>query len=161
MHHAQYITAKEDITMKCNECQMENIEGALFCEECGAQLEAAGEMKESAVETAAAGTALVFTSPDGNTLEIPAKDEVVIGREDPISEVFPDVDLTNLGGMEQGVSRKHAVIHRVGTGCTVEDMGSTNGTYVNKKRIRPHVPQAIKPGDEVRFGKLALSLKAA
>ncbi len=147
--------------MKCKECQMENIEGALFCEECGAQLEAAGEMKDSASGPAAAGTVLVLTSPDGSRVDIPAKDEVVIGREDPISEVFPDVDLTGLGGMEQGVSRKHAVIHRAAAGCTVEDMGSTNGTYVNKKRIQPHVPQAIKPGDEVRFGKLALSVKAA
>jgi len=147
--------------MKCTQCQMENIDGALFCEECGAQLEAASAVMDNAVENTGAGTALVFTSPDGSKLEIPAKDEVVIGREDPISEVFPDVDLTGLGGMEHGVSRKHAVIHRAGTGYTVEDMGSTNGTYVNKKRIQPHVPQAVKPGDEVRFGKLALSLRAA
>lgn len=148
--------------MKCKECQMENIEGALFCEECGAQLEAAGDiMKDSALEPAGPGTALAFTSPDGATVQIPQKDEVVIGREDPVSEVFPDVDLTGLGGMEHGVSRKHAVIHRAAAGCTVEDLGSTNGTYVNRKRIQPHVPQAIKAGDEVRFGKLALSLKAA
>jgi pSer/pThr/pTyr-binding forkhead associated (FHA) protein len=147
--------------MICKQCQMENIEGALFCEECGAQLEAAGELKDNAVESSGAGPAMVFTSPGGGTLEIPAKDEVVIGREDPISEVFPDVDLTGLGGMENGVSRKHAVIHRSGADYTVEDMGSTNGTFINKKRIQPHVPQAIKPGDEVRFGKLAFSLKAA
>lgn len=147
--------------MKCKECQMENIEGALFCEECGSKLEAVNELKDTAVETPGTGPALVFTSADGGTFEIPAKDEVVIGREDPISEVFPDIDLTSLGGMEKGVSRTHAVIHRSGGDCTVEDMGSTNGTYVNRKRVQPHVPQAIKPGDEVRFGKLALALKAA
>ena len=141
--------------MKCKECQMENIEGALFCEECGAKLEEKPEL----VETAAAQ--LVLASPDGGTLEIPEKTEVVIGREDPISDVFPDVDLTDLGGMEKGVSRRHAVIHHSGADYTVEDMGSTNGTYVNKKRIQPHAPQAIKPGDEVRFGKLSLSVKAA
>lgn len=149
--------------MKCKECQMENIEGALFCEECGAKLEAVNEleMKDTAVETVGNGPALVLASADGGTLEIPAKNDVVIGREDPISEVFPDIDLTSLGGMEKGVSRTHAIIHRTGGDCTVEDMGSTNGTYVNRKRVQPHVPQAIKPGDEVRFGKLALSLKAA
>ena len=147
--------------MLCKQCQMENIEGALFCEECGAQLENVSGAKDAARETAGAGAALVFKSSDGSKLEIPAKDEVVIGREDPISEMFPDVDLTGLGGMEHGVSRKHAVIHRSGAACTVEDVGSTNGTYVNRKRIQPHVPQAIKPGDEVRFGKLALSLQAS
>lgn len=144
--------------MKCTECQMENIEGALFCEECGAKLEAENELQETVVgET----KSLVFKTADGNKLEVPAKDEVVIGREDPISEVFPDLDLTDFGGADGGVSRKHAVIHRSGGVITIEDMGSTNGTYVNKKKIQPHAPQAIKPGDEVRFGKLSLTVQAA
>ena len=145
--------------MKCTQCQIENIEGALFCEECGAQLEAKNELRETAKEIPA--ERLVLASADGSTLEIPAKEEVVIGREDPISEVFPDLDLTGFGGMEKGVSRKHAVIHRSGADYTVEDMGSTNGTYVNRKKVLPNIPQAIKPGDELRFGKLAFSLKAA
>jgi pSer/pThr/pTyr-binding forkhead associated (FHA) protein len=137
---------------------MENIEGALFCEECGAQLEAKNELQETVKERP---ERLVLASADGSTLEIPAKDEVVIGREDPISEVFPDLDLTGFGGMEKGVSRKHAVIHHTGSDYTLEDMGSTNGTYVNRKKVVPNTPQAIKPGDELRFGKLAFSLKAA
>jgi len=145
--------------MKCKECQMENIEGALFCEECGAKLEEIPGFVETAAE--AGNTHIVLASSDGSKLELPVKDEVIIGREDPISEVFPDVDLTSLGGMEKGVSRKHAVIHRSGTDFTVEDMGSTNGTYINRKRIQPHAPQTIKPGDEVKFGKLSLSVKAA
>ena len=53
------------------------------------------------------------------------------------------------------------MIHRAGKSLTIEDMGSTNGTYINKKRIQPNVPQTIKPGDEVRFGKLSFSLQAA
>jgi pSer/pThr/pTyr-binding forkhead associated (FHA) protein len=137
---------------------MENIEGALFCEECGAKLE---EQAGLLAGEETGGTQLVLTSVEGNRLEIPAKDEVVVGREDPISDIFPDLDLTELGGMDKGVSRKHAVIHRSGSDYTVEDMGSTNGTFVNKKKIAPHAPQAIKPGDEVRFGKLALSVQAA
>lgn len=144
--------------MKCKQCQMENIEGALFCEECGAQLEGHQGTEASAPGT---GGQLVLAAADGNKLELPAKDDVVIGREDPISDVFPDVDLTRFGGMENGVSRKHAVIRRAGSEYTVEDMGSTNGTYLNKKKIQPHAPQTIKPGDEVRFGKLALSVMAA
>ena len=145
--------------MKCKECQMENIEGALFCEECGTRLEEKAELADRAVEAGVAE--LVLASPDGSRLELPVKDEVVIGREDPVSDVFPDVDLTGLGGMEKGVSRRHAVIHRSGAEYTVEDMGSTNGTYINKMRLQPHAPQSIKPGDEVRFGKLSLSVKAA
>ena len=145
--------------MNCSQCQRENIEGALFCEECGAQLEGTNEMQETAKEGPA--ERLVLASADGSTLEIPAKEEVVVGREDPISEVFPDLDLTGFGGVEKGVSRKHAVIHRSGSDYTVEDMGSTNGTYVNRKKVLPNTPLAIKPGDEIRFGRLAFSLKAA
>jgi pSer/pThr/pTyr-binding forkhead associated (FHA) protein len=141
--------------MKCTACQTENIEGALFCEECGVKLEAIS------VESEGEGTMLVLASPDGSRLEMPAKDEIVVGREDPISDIFPDVDLTGLGGMDKGVSRKHAVIHRAGAAYTVEDLGSTNGTFINKKKIQPHAPQAIKAGDELRFGKLALTLMAA
>jgi pSer/pThr/pTyr-binding forkhead associated (FHA) protein len=145
--------------MKCTQCQMENIEGALFCEECGAKLDGLENIESATNE--AEGSQLILATSDGNRLDLPEKDEVVIGREDPISEVFPDVDLTSLGGMEKGVSRKHAVIHRSGDGFSVEDMGSTNGTYVNKKRISPHVPEVIKAGDEVRFGKLSLAVRAA
>jgi hypothetical protein len=150
---------KEDTFMKCTQCQMENIEGALFCEECGAKLENRPERVEAAA--VAENAPLVLATQNGSKLDLPAKDEIVIGREDPISDVFPDLDLTNFGGMEKGVSRKHAVLHRAGSDYTLEDMGSTNGTYVNKKRIQPHMPQAIRAGDEVRFGKLSLAVKAA
>jgi hypothetical protein len=153
------VQKKEDSAMKCKECQMENIEGALFCEECGSKLEEQAGIPGSDAETSSAK--LVFASPEGSTLDIPAKDEIMIGREDPVSEVFPDVDLTGLGGLEKGVSRKHAVIHHEGAEYTVEDMGSTNGTFLNKKRIQPHAPETIKPGDEVRFGNLSLAVKAA
>jgi pSer/pThr/pTyr-binding forkhead associated (FHA) protein len=139
---------------------MENIDGALFCEECGAKLDTMEPLQDTAVEMGSVSQ-LVLTSTDGSRLDIPAKDEVVIGREDPVSEVFPDLDLTDLGGMDSGVSRKHAIIHRTGAEYTIEDLESTNGTYVNKKKIQPHVPQAIKAGDELRFGKLALAVKPA
>ena len=134
--------------MKCTACQMENIEGALFCEECGAKLETAIEQQETAANEAGAG-ALVFATSSGATLEIPSKDEVVIGREDPISEIFPDLDLTNYGGMDSGVSRKHAVIHRSGGGMTIEDMGSPNGSEVNGQRVHS---QALVHGDVVKLG---------
>jgi pSer/pThr/pTyr-binding forkhead associated (FHA) protein len=147
--------------MKCRACQMDNIEGALFCEECGAKLEPLTEGQDMAVEIDGDERNLVLTSVDGSTLPIPVKDEVVIGREDPISDVFPDLDLTDFGGMDKGVSRRHAVIHRTGRTYSVEDMGSTNGTYVNKKKIQPHAPAAIQPGDELRFGKLSLRVQAA
>src|SRR3990172_9552289 len=74
---------KEDTTMKCKECDMENIDGALFCEECGAKLDTMEPLQDTEVETGNVRQ-LVLTSTDGNKLDLPAKDEVVIGREDPV-----------------------------------------------------------------------------
>lgn len=146
--------------MKCNECNMENIDGALFCEECGAKLDAVEPLQDTAVERPDSREIVLATS-DGGTLSLPARDEIIIGREDPVSEIFPDIDLTGLGGMEKGVSRRHAKIVRMAGGLAVEDLGSTNGTYVNKKKVQPNSPQDIKPGDELRFGKLTFTVQAA
>ena len=147
--------------MICKECQMENIDGALFCEECGARLDdVEGSLQDMDMAEGDAQP-LVLTSADGTRLDIPAKEEVVIGREDPVSEVFPDLDVTSLDGMEKGVSRRHAVIRRLETEYTIEDLDSINGTYINKKRIQSHVPQTLKAGDEIKFGKLTFSVQAA
>ena len=146
--------------MICTECQMENIDGALFCEECGARLESEEPIQEMEVAGGEAQS-LVLAAADGTRLDVPAKEEVVVGREDPVSEVFPDMDLTDLNGMDNGVSRKHAIIHRSGMQYTLEDLDSTNGTYINKKRIQSRVPEPFTAGDEIKFGKLTLTVQAA
>lgn len=144
--------------MICKECNRENIDGAIFCEECGAKME--GDVLMTAAN-GAVGEQIVLSATTGESFDVPDKDEVIIGREDPVSEVFPDLDLTGIDGIEQGVSRKHAILHRNGAAYTIEDLESTNGTYVNRKRIKPHEPQTIKPGDEIRFGKVVMTVQAA
>lgn len=147
--------------MICKECQMENIDGTLFCEECGARLDDMEESPQDMDMAEGGAQPLVLISADGTRFDVPAKDEVVIGREDPVSEVFPDLDLTSLDGMENGVSRMHAIIHRSGTEYTLADLDSTNGTYINKKRIQSHMPQTLKVGDEIKFGKLTFLVQGA
>ena len=73
--------------MKCKECKMENIEGALFCEECGKKLEEMPDLVETAVE--GGNTNIVLATPDGSKLQIPAKDEVIIGRGRPHQRGIP------------------------------------------------------------------------
>lgn len=157
--------------MKCPTCSAENIDGALFCEECGTKLEQQGEgagvpvmtpgvPAEGGSEKAPGKRALVLKD-SGKEIDIPEKDEVTIGREDPISEVFPDVDLTPYGGDENGVSRLHCRLVKTGDTMSIEDMKSTNATFVNKKRLAPQTPQPIADGDEIRLGKLVLIYKEA
>jgi pSer/pThr/pTyr-binding forkhead associated (FHA) protein len=152
--------------MKCPECGNENIEGAMFCDECGSKLNegellVAEEKPENAEapEAPAAGMVLVLKD-SGVEIELPEGDEVIIGREDPVSEIFPDIDLTPYEGEEGGVSRKHCKIIRQGDGYQIEDLESTNLTFVNKKKLEPHQPEPLNEGDEIRLGKVVLTFKA-
>lgn len=92
------------------------------------------------------------------SLPFPAgKTEIIVGREDPVSSVFPDVDLTDHGGDEGGVSRQHARIFVQGDHFFIEDLNSTNFTFVNQQKLLPRQPQPLASGDEVRFGRVKLT----
>ena len=91
-----------------------------------------------------------FPLEDGNNL---------IGRWDPETGSFPEVDL-DADDPEAKISRKHALIRIEGGKITIEDIGSLNGTYVN----RAAAPDAralrsrSKTGDEIIIGKTFLKL---
>jgi pSer/pThr/pTyr-binding forkhead associated (FHA) protein len=91
----------------------------------------------------------------------PGKTEVTVGREDPVSGVFPDIDLTDHGGDEGGVSRQHARIFVQGVQVFIEDLNSTNYTYVNQQKLTPGQPHPLHDGDVVRFGRVKLSFHSA
>lgn len=83
-------------------------------------------------------------------------DESTIGRWDADNGVFPDVDL-DAHDADAKVSRRHARIIRNNGSYTIEDLGSTNGTYVNRgRRLLPGTAQPLADGDEVIVGKTFL-----
>ena len=83
-------------------------------------------------------------------------DESTIGRWDADNGIFPDVDL-DAHDTDAKVSRRHARIMRRNGGYFIEDLGSTNGTYVNRgRRLLPGSAQALSDGDEVIVGKTFL-----
>lgn len=161
--------------VKCRNCQAKYPENTLFCDECGSYLLedkpegtdplAADEMtwleraKTSDVpgQGVTSPLGLKLTIPDnGSDVEVPLTRGVNIGRLDPVSASFPDVDLTSYGGLEKGVSRRHAKINRRGNEVIIEDLGSINGTFLNREKLKPYLPQALKSGDELQLGKLTL-----
>jgi molybdenum cofactor synthesis domain-containing protein len=103
---------------------------------------------------------LKLTIPDsGRDVKVPLTEKKVsIGRLDRTSGSFPDVDLTSHGGLEKGVSRRHAEIIRRGSEVSIKDLGSINGTFLNRKKLIPFFPQALKSGDELRLGRLTLQI---
>jgi len=84
----------------------------------------------------------------------------LIGRWDPDAGAFPEVDLEEVDD-EAKVSRKHAVIERNGNVLTLEDLGSTNGTYLNRgPRLETGNAVQLKHGDEIVIGKIFLKFEA-
>ncbi len=81
--------------------------------------------------------------------------EFIVGREDPVSQIFPEVDLTSYGGEAGGVSRQHARINRSGNNWSVTDLDSTNHTRVDGERIEPNTPNPIVDGTKLQFGRIA------
>jgi pSer/pThr/pTyr-binding forkhead associated (FHA) protein len=164
----------------CTECGKQNPDDARFCSQCGTRLvtpeapaappapQESGESTETItfgvrgerVETSdrqlsPVDAAAVDALPSGHALLVVQRgpgagsrflldtDQVNAGRH-PDSDIFLD-DVT--------VSRRHAEFHRTGEEFTVSDVGSLNGTYVNRDRIdRVH----LKDGDEVQIGKYRL-----
>ena len=146
----------------CPECGFQNSESANYCSKCGALLirdepsgnttmtfapEEVGEEEGLPVEhVPVEGTALVVRAGGGRAGETFSveSDRVEIGRA-PECQVFLD-DVT--------VSRAHAVLSRGEDGYTIEDQGSLNGTYVNRRRVEK---AKLEDGDEVQIGKYRLT----
>ena len=162
--------------VKCPFCQTEHPENTLFCDECGSYLQGDNQKEtdplavaevtwmereetSEAPEEITSPLGLKLTIPDsGRDVEVPLTKEVNIGRLDPASASVPDVDLSSDGGLEKGVSRRHAKITRRGREVFIEDLGSINGTFLNRKKLTPYLPQTLKSGDELQLGKLILRI---
>ena len=147
----------------CTECGFVNSEGANYCQKCGAFLGSeapeepttstyrigeTGETEAIEVEPGidGPGAALVIRSGGGRageTFRI-EDDRIAIGRS-PDAGIFLD-DVT--------VSRNHALLVRRKDGLYVDDLGSLNGTYVNRSRIES---RKLDDGDEIQIGKYKLS----
>ena len=85
--------------------------------------------------------------------------ELIIGRAH--KGTVPDIDLAPYGGSKAGVSRQHSRLLYKDSQWYVEDLGSTNGTFVNGGKISPQKLVPFKDGDLIRCGQIELELKLA
>jgi uncharacterized OB-fold protein len=125
-----------------------------------APVTAVDEAQVAQPAAAPAGARLVVDD-GGSELALPSdKCEYIIGREDPISGIYPEVDLTPYGGETGGVSRQHARLTRSGSQWMLTDLNSTNHTRVDGSRLEPNTPTEVKDGAKLQFGRLALTFRA-
>jgi hypothetical protein len=113
------------------------------------------------VESVQVSGARLVVASSGVEIPLPEQAEVIVGREDPYTGVFPDVDLTPHGAEEGGVSRRHLKIARSGDRYTIEDLNSTNFTLLNRNRLEPGRPAPLADGDEIRAGRVRLTFMIA
>ncbi|MCP4542914.1 MAG: FHA domain-containing protein [Chloroflexi bacterium] len=167
-------------TIRCSACGTILRPGTLFCSRCGIYLPPDGplpteplpeeELPASQIgpealvgkygdaellETAMALSVLIIRSNRQALFLLPI-DEISLGRRDATYKVFPDLDLTPDGGLEEGVSRKHAKIYQRDNHFLVEDVGSANGTFLNDQRITPYLPYLLRGGDMLQLGRLRM-----
>jgi hypothetical protein len=147
----------------CPECGFQNPEAANYCAKCGALLvkdeggaettmtwtpEDGGDEAEAPAleEFGVQGPALVVRSGGGRAGETFAivGERTVVGRS-PDCEIFLD-DVT--------VSRKHATVVRQAERVSIEDLGSLNGTFVNRRRVES---APLQDGDEIQIGKYRMT----
>jgi len=84
---------------------------------------------------------------------------IVLGRSDPTGNFRPDLDFGSKRAMRLGVSRRHALIRPDMTNLWLIDQNSTNGTWINDKRLSPGRQYPLKSGDEVELGDLKFKVR--
>ena len=158
----------------CPSCGSLNPAGESFCSNCGAMLGSTAAENVTPAVTAppvaaapamssapAALSARLIVEADNQEFDLSGKDIVVIGREDAVSNIFPDVDLTPHGGEEGGVSRMHARIFVENGLYMLEDENSTNFTFLNRQKLTAKTPMALHDDDEIKLGRVLLRFKEA
>jgi serine/threonine-protein kinase len=136
----------------CGQCGQKLATGTLFCHHCGMP-QKGGQAAAPAVPLTAS---IVFVGANNQPISfILNKDSNLIGRLDSNRGIIPDIDLTPFD-KEGKVSRRHAIVHRQGETVSLEDLGSTNGSFVNGERLQPKQPRVLNSADELRLGETPL-----
>jgi serine/threonine-protein kinase len=145
-------------TVYCGFCGGRIAADDVFCAHCGARQPLAGVGSSALLPHAPRPTAKLVVA---GTTELDAsfilhKESNLLGRTDPHSNIFPEIDLSRFDP-ETKVSRRHARIWLEGETFLVEDLGSVNGTVINDSvRLAPRQPRVLDSGDKLRVGETTL-----
>jgi eukaryotic-like serine/threonine-protein kinase len=147
----------------CGFCGQKIVASDMFCAFCGSKQPLSQQGVHAEIYTNAPQTAKLMIIGT-NELESPVfnleKEDNIVGRRDPQSGIFPEVDLSKFDPQTK-ISRRHARIWQHGENYMVEDLGSSNGTTVlptisDAVRLLPHQPHILASGDKLRIGDTTL-----
>lgn len=160
----------------CPVCKNKNDRDAIFCKACGAILEnvwdsavttvntdglekSSMKIAESLVEDALIpkGGIALYAAGASKPIYLFFEKELIMGRKNENAPLDASLlDLTELGGYQMGLSRRHALIRRTGDGFEVVDLASTNGSWLNDQRMVPNKAYPLASGAQLRFGRMRL-----
>lgn len=165
----------------CPNCHHQEVTGALFCSECGAQLVSSERMATQSIPrntaeisasplesvqadvktvqtTASEAVVSLYLVDSGQIIHLAGRTEFTLGRVADNQPILPDVDFSPFEAYAQGVSRLHASLKIINQRVVITDLGSSNGTRVNGQKIMPHIDYLLNHGDVVALGKLKIQV---
>ncbi len=156
----------------CWQCGAPNPSQAMLCSRCGAVLKSGSNAATRQLDTSDKNKPEQYTTNSILLLRVRnAEDviqlrpqevdhEIVVGRADAGGVVMPDVDLSDYGAAEMGVSRMHMAVSfdRETETVQIVDMDSANGVFVNGQRLAAKEKRVLRDGDQLRLAELVLNV---
>jgi serine/threonine-protein kinase len=144
-------------TVFCGFCGGRIAADDVFCAHCGMKQPLVGVGSSAALRAARATAKLIVAgTTELDVSFVLQKESNLVGRSDPQSNIFPEIDLSRFDP-ETKVSRRHARIWREGETFLIEDLNSVNGTVINDAvRLAPRQPRVLESGDKLRLGETTL-----
>jgi FHA domain-containing protein len=166
--------------IQCPNCKVTHPLNTFYCNECGEYLggesrdteafpfmspdldavHRADESDSATLEPSACSLSVLtlLIGQSGHRVSLPLKDAIFLGRMDAANNNYPEVDFGEYGGLEQGVSRRHARIACRDHEIIIEDLGSVNGSFLNGKQLTPYLSHPLHNGDVLQLGKVSIKV---
>jgi hypothetical protein len=167
------------MAVTCPKCGHENSYGALMCSSCYTLLNSVAPVRTISISKQEAANLIrtghrqarhtehegrlsshsiaLYISDSNEPAILNVIKEMVLGRIVP-GDLNPRFDLSPYRGQELGISRQHAILKRVDRGLVIEDMGSSNGSWLNNNFLKPYTPAFIRNGDRLRLSQLDIEI---